>query len=260
MFWNLWAFCHHLTLLTEWSVGRSFEKNAAAWNPTGARDQNRKWWESTPSLAAAAGEYIYSNHLCPLIVLYAWELFFCYHFKRNSAAKKAVRKTEKTKKNCCQETYSDPKKCNSTWPALPHSTCWRCERGMCVWRRRQWRLPRWLDRAWVSRPRSLLHLPRPQRSPSGQSRSVGSECRRLEESARFYCCAPFQLLLLDFGTFLGLAPVVKWNQEMWVVTRNVKRSSAATSENIFSLILKQLGSYGKTQQVCWLSTIPQGLE
>ena len=47
MFWNLWAFCHHLTLLTEWSVGRSFEKNAAAWNPTGARDQNRKWWEST---------------------------------------------------------------------------------------------------------------------------------------------------------------------------------------------------------------------
>ena len=131
---------------------------------------------------------------------------------------------QKTKKNCCQETYSDPKKCNSTWPALPHSTCWRCERGMCVWRRRQWRLPRWLDRAWVSRPRSLLHLPRPQRSPSGQSRSVGSECRRLEESARFYCCAPFQLLLLDFGTFWGLGPVVKWNQAMWVVSRNVKRS------------------------------------
>ena len=109
MFWNLWAFCHHLTLLTEWSVGRSFEKNAAAWNPTGARDQNRKWWESTPSLAAAVGEYIYSNHLCPLIVLYAWELFFCYHFKRNSAAKKAVRKTEKTKKTVARKHTPIPK-------------------------------------------------------------------------------------------------------------------------------------------------------
>ena len=263
MFWNLWAFCHHLTLLTEWSVGRSFEKNAAAWNPTVARDQNRKWWESTPSLAAAAGEYIYSNHLCPLIVLYAWELFFCYHFKRNSAARKAVRKTEKTKKNCCQETYSDPKKCNSTWPALPHSTCWRCERGMCVWRRRQWRLPRWLDRAWVSRPRSLLHLPRPQRSPSGQSRSVGSECRRLEDSRVFTAAHLSSCSSLILGLFGGWdlwwseTRRCEWWAGMW------KDQSAATSENIFSLILKQFGSYGKTQQVCWLSTfsaIPQGLE
>ena len=223
MFWNLWAFCHHLTLLTEWSVGRSFEKNAAAWNPTVARDQNRKWWESTPSLAAAAGEYIYSNHLCPLIVLYAWELFFCYHFKRNSAARKAVRKTEKTKKNCCQETYSDPKKCNSTWPALPHSTCWRCERGMCVWRRRQWRLPRWLDLWSLAAEKS----PPPSSASTVAEWSVALSWVRVPAPGgepRFYCCAPFQLLLLDFGTFWGLGPVVKWNQAMWVVSRNVKRS------------------------------------
>ena len=201
MFWNLWAFCHHLTLLTEWSVGRSFEKNAAGWNPTGARDQNRKWWESTPSLAAAVGEYIYSNHLCPLF-LYAWELFFCYHFKRNSAAKKAVRKTEKTKKTVARKHIPIPKSATPRDQLSPtplvgdvNEEC-VCGAGASDGFPDGWT-------CGVSRPRSLLHVPRPQRSPSGQSRSVGSECRRLEESARFYCCAPFQLLLLVFGTFLG---------------------------------------------------------
>ena len=49
----------------------------------------------------------------------------------------------------------------------------------------------------------------------------------------------------------------EWWAGMW------KDQSAATSENILSLILKQFGSYGKTQQVCWLSTfsaIPRGLK
>ena len=68
MFWNLWAFCHHLTLLTEWSVGRSFEKNAAAWNPTGARDQNRKWWEST----GHRWQQQQGNMFAPIICVLLW--------------------------------------------------------------------------------------------------------------------------------------------------------------------------------------------
>ena len=54
----------------------------------------------------------------------------------------------------------------------------------------------------VSRPRSLLHVPRPQRSPSGQSRSVGSECRRLKESRVFtaaHLCSWDSLILGLFG-------------------------------------------------------------
>ena len=61
----------------------------------------------------------------------------------------------------------------------------------------------------VSRPRSLLHLPRPQRSPSGQSRSVGSECRRLEDSRVFTAAHLSSCSSLILGLFWGLAPVVK---------------------------------------------------
>ena len=102
---------------------------------------------------------------------------------------------------------------------------------------------------------SSTFLPRPQRSPSGQSRSVGSECRRLEESRVFtaaHLCSWDSLIL---GLF--------WDWDLWwSETRRCesgagmwKDQSAATSEDIFSLILKQLGSYGKTQQVCWLSQL-----
>ena len=233
MFWNLWAFCHHLTLLTEWSVGRSFEKNAAAWNPTGARDQNRKWWESTPSLAAAARKYIYSNHLCPLIVLYAWELFFCYHFKRNSAARKAVRKTEKTKKTVARKHIPIPKSATPRDQLSPTPLVGDVnEECVCGAGASDGFPDGWTD--WVSKSRdeivgalrevSSTFLARPQRSPSGQSRSVGSKPALGGEPRVSTADAPLQLLLLDFGTFLGLGPVVKWNQEMWVGSGNVKRS------------------------------------
>ena len=60
------------------------------------------------------------------------------------------------------------------------------------------------DRAWVSRPRSLLHVPRrPQRSPSGQSRSVGSECRRLEESRAFLLLRTFAVATCWFWDFFA---------------------------------------------------------
>ena len=50
---------------------------------------------------------------------------------------------------------------------------------------------------------SSTFLPRPQRSPSGQSRSVGSECRRLEESRVFtaaHLCSWDSLILGLLGT------------------------------------------------------------
>ena len=55
----------------------------------------------------------------------------------------------------------------------------------------------------VSRPRSLLHVPRPQRSPSGQSRSVGSECRRLEESRAFLLLRTIAVAPPWFWDFFG---------------------------------------------------------
>ena len=254
MFWNLWAFCHHLTLLTEWSVGRSFEKNAAGWNPTGARDQNRKWWESTPSLAAAVGEYIYSNHLCPLF-LYAWELFFCYHFKRNSAARKYVRKTEKTKKTVARKHTPIPKSATARDQLSPtplvgdvNEEC-VCGAGASDGFPDGWTEPESRDREVSSTFLGLNGRRVVSRAQLGQSAGAWRRARVFTAAHLSSCSSLFWDFFGDWHLWWSETRRCEWWPGMW------KDKSAATSENIFSLILKQFGSYGKTQQVCWLSQL-----
>ena len=186
----------------------------------GARSESEMVGINWTSLAAAAGKYIYSNHLCPLIVLYAWELFFCYHFKRNSAARKAVRKTEELKKTIARKHIPIPKSATPRDQLSPNPLVGDVnEECVCGAGASDGFPDGWT--CGVSRPRSLLHVP--------SSASTVAEWSVALSWVRVPAPGGEPLRTFPVGTpwfwdFWGLGPVVKWNQEMWVVSGNVKRS------------------------------------